>query len=70
MGGDDYKFVAGLLATMAAIAAVVFTVYLRDLDMPAATGAKVDLEKIEAMADKGSISLHEASHWEEVEAVQ
>ena len=47
------------------VVGVVYSGYLRDTK--AGAGPTVDLDKIEALYQRGAISLHEASHWERVE---
>jgi hypothetical protein len=62
MRRDDYKFLAGLLATVLLLVAVVYSSYRRDLS--AAAGPTIDLKRIETMMQQGTLSNHEASWWE------
>ena len=68
MRADDLKFLASFAATVLLAGAVIYSAYLRDLRTSA--GPTMDIEKIESSAERGVISLHEASHWEPVEEVE
>ncbi len=64
MKTDDIKFIAAIIITVAVSAFVIFKMDLRVSGDGA--GTKVDMDKINNMVEQGSISIHDAGHWEEV----
>jgi hypothetical protein len=61
---DDVKFIVAVILT-----AVISMLVIFSLDRKVSgemAGSRVDIDKINNMVEKGTISIHDASHWEKV----